>query len=150
MKKKTNNMCGCACGRPQKTLTSPADAVMALCVLALASDGKLDKRELERVDQMIVMSPLFAGVKSAREYAVCIADAVAEKGRGEMIAEAAALLPDRLAETAYAWAAQMVMADGKVVSPEHRFLSEIRKALGVHGVLAGKINAVTAIMNRTK
>lgn len=147
---KKANTCGCACGRPQKSLESPADAIMAICVLALASDGKVGKRELERMDHMLIMSPLFSGVKSAREYAACVAEAVEGKGRGEVISEAAALLSARLAETAYAWAVQMALADSKTVSPEHKFLSEIRKALGIHGVLAGKINAVTAILNRAK
>lgn len=147
---KNANTCGCMCGRPQKALKSPADAVMAICILALASDGKLGKRELERMDHVLIMSPLFTGVKSAREYAACVAEAVGGKGRGEVIAEAAAILSKRLAETAYAWAAQMAMADGKVVSPEHKFLSEIRRALGIHGVLAGKIKAVAAILNRAE
>lgn len=145
-----DKICGCACGRRSKTLKTKADAITAICVLALASDGKLGKRELERMDQMLTMSPLFAGVKSAREYAACVAEATASKGRQEVIAEASGLLSPLLAETAYAWAAQMVMADGKVVSPEHKFLSEIRKGLGIHGVLAGKINAVVAILNRAK
>ncbi|MDQ7773971.1 MAG: tellurite resistance TerB family protein [Elusimicrobiales bacterium] len=142
--------CGCACGCSQSSLTSPADAVMALCVMAIASDGKLEKHELARIDQMIAMSPLFDGVMNARDYAACISETIAEKGRASVIEEAAELLPGRLAETAYAWAASMVMADGKAVSPEHKFLSSIRKALGVHGVLAGKINAVVAILNRAK
>lgn len=147
---KKTNTCGCACGGAQKSLGSPADAVMALCVLALASDGKVGKRELERMDQLLIMSPLFTGVKSARDYAACVAEAVEGKGRAEVISEAAALLSARLSETAYAWAVQMVLADSKTVPTEHKFLSEIRKALGIHGVLAGKINAVTAILNRAK
>jgi len=75
---------------------------------------------------------------------------VAGKGRGEVIKEAASNLNSRLSETAYALAVQVVTADGRVVSSEHRFLSEIRRALGVPGPLAGKINAVAAILNRGK
>ncbi|MDT8285579.1 MAG: tellurite resistance TerB family protein [Elusimicrobiales bacterium] len=142
--------CGCACGCSQSSLNSPADAMMALCIMAMASDGKLEKHELARIDQMIAMSPLFDGVMNARDYAACISETISEKGRAAVMEESAALLSDRLAETAYAWAASMVMADGKVVSPEHKFLSSVRKALGVHGVLAGKINAVVAILNRAK
>lgn len=148
--KKTSKTCGCACGCSQSSLTSPADAVMALCVMAMASDGKLAKNELARIDQMIAMSPLFDGVMNARDYAACISETISEKGRAAVIEEAAEQLPGRLAETAYAWTASMVMSDGKAVSPEHKFLSSVRKALGVHGVLAGKINAVVAILNRAK
>ena len=144
--KKNAKTCGCA----QSVLASPADAVMALCIIAMASDGKLGKREFSRIDQMIAASPLFDGVMNARDYAACISETITEKGRATVIEEAAELLPGRLAETAYAWAASMIMADGKAVSPEHKFLSSIRKALGVHGVLAGKINAVVAILNRGK
>lgn len=147
---KKTKTCGCSCGGTQKSLGSAADAIMALCFLALASDGKVNKRELERLDHMLIMSPIFTGVKSAREYAACVAEAVEGKGRSEVISEAAALLSAKLSETAYAWAVQVVLADNKTVSPEHKFLSEIRKALGIHGVLAGKINAVTAILNRAK
>ena len=150
MKKTSKTTCGCACGCSQNSLNSPADAAMALCVMAMASDGKLEKNELSRIDQMIALSPLFDGVRNARDYAACIAETISEKGRITVIEEAAELLPGRLAETAYAWAASMVMADGKVVSPEHKFLSSIRKALGVHGVLAGKINAVVAMLNRAR
>ncbi|HOI41708.1 MAG TPA: tellurite resistance TerB family protein [Elusimicrobiales bacterium] len=150
MKKTSKTTCGCACGCSQSSLTSPADAIMALCVMAMASDGKLAKNELARIDQMIAMNPLFDGVMNARDYAACISETIAEKGRASVIEEAAGLLPARLAETGYAWAAHMVMADGKAVSPEHKFLSSIRKALGVHGVLAGKINAVVAILNRSR
>lgn len=148
--KKDSKTCGCACGCSQSSLTSPADAVMALCVMALASDGKLGKHELSRLDQMIALSPLFDGVMNARDYAACISETIAEKGRAAVVEEAAGLLTGGLAETAYAWVASMVIADGKAVSPEHKFLSSIRKALGVHGVLAGKINAVVAILNRAK
>ena len=42
MKKTSKTTCGCACGCSQSSLTSPADAVMALCVMAMASDGKLE------------------------------------------------------------------------------------------------------------
>lgn len=147
---KKEETCGCTCGGSHRTLRSQSDAVMAICVLALASDGKLDKRELSRIDTMVAMNPLFDRVKSAREYAACVAEAVEGKGRAEVIAEAASLLSARLSETAYAWAAQIALADGKVLPGEHKFLSDIRKALKVHGVLAGKINAVAAILNRSK
>ncbi len=53
-----------------------------------------------------------------------------------------------MAETAYAWMAQIILADGKQSPEELRFLDDIRKPLGLHGALAGKIRAVVAILNR--
>lgn len=147
MAKEKNKFCEC-CG--SGAFDNPADALMAVCVLAMASDGKLSRAELDRIYQMTVMSPVFKGIKDSRAYAACIAGTAAEKGRAAVMAEASAVLSPRLAETAYAWAAQMIAADGKTVSPEHKYLSELRKALGLHGVLAGKINAVVGILNRAK
>jgi len=46
--------------------------------------------------------------------------------------------------------AHAVIADRKAVPSEHKYLSTVRQALGVHGVLAGKINAVVGIINRAK
>jgi len=123
---------------------------MAVCVLAMASDGKLSKSELDRLYQMTVISPVFSAVKDSRSYAACIAAVAAEKGRAAVMAEAAAALSPRLAETAYAWTVMIIAADGKTVPPEHKYLSELRKALGLHGVLAGKLNAAVGILSRAK
>ncbi len=151
MKKKTDKQdrC-CACGGSQETLLSPADAIMAVAILAVSADGKLDDREIEDLKGVLVANPLFAGVKDPAEYMGCVAAAIADKGRDSVLERAAELLSSSLRETAYAWAVYMVAADGKVVPSEHRLLGELRKKFGIHGVLAGKINAVVPMLNRVK
>jgi tellurite resistance protein len=151
MKKKTEKKeCSCACGCQQETLLSPADAVMAVAILAVSSDGKLKDKEINNIKGVLASSPLFDKVKDAGDYMGCIASAIADKGRAAVLERAAELLTPSLRETAYAWAVYMVASDRKVVGPEHKFLGTLRKALGLHGVLAGKINAVVPMLNRVK
>ncbi|PKM97221.1 MAG: hypothetical protein CVU79_09345 [Elusimicrobia bacterium HGW-Elusimicrobia-3] len=151
MKKKTEKKeCGCACGCQQETLLSPADAVMAVAILAVSSDGKLKDKEINNIKGVLASSPLFVEVEDAGEYMGCIAAAITDKGRAAVLERAAELLTPSLRETAYAWAVYMVASDRKVVAPEHKFLEALRKALGLHGVLAGKINAVVPMLNRVK
>lgn len=151
MKKKTDKEeCGCACGCQQETLLNPADALMAVAILAVSSDGKLNDREIDNLKGVLVSSPLFGKVEDAGEYMGCIASAIADKGRDTVLERAAELLSPSLRETAYAWAVYMVATDRKVVAPEHKFLEALRRALGLHGVLAGKINAVVPMLNRVK
>ena len=151
MKKKTDKKaCGCACGCQQETLLTPADAIMAVAIMAVSADGKLKKKEIEDLQGVLVSSPLFEEVEDAGDYMGCIASAIADKGRDAVLETAAALLTPSLRETAYAWAVYMVAADRKLVTPEHRFLEALRKKLGLHGVLAGKINAVVPMLNRVK
>lgn len=150
--KKNNDKkaCGCACGCTQDKLLTPADAVMAVAIMGVSADGRLKDREIDSLKSVLVSSPLFEEVGDAGEYMGCIAAAIADKGRDAVLEEAAALLTPGLRETAYAWAVYMVAADRKVVTAEHRFLGALRKKLGLHGVLAGKINAVVPMLNRIK
>lgn len=138
------------CGREQEGLRSPADAVMAVAILAVSADGKLHKREINVLERVLVSSPLFDAVGNAREYTYSIAAAIQGLERPGILRTAAGLLSPSLRETAYAWAVCMIAADGKVAKPEHELLSALRKDLGLHGVLAGKINAVVPMLNRVK
>lgn len=142
--------CGCACGGTQETLLTPADAIMAVAILAVSSDGKLDSKEMAGLTGVLATNPLFAKVEDAWEYMACIASAIAEKGRDAVLENAADLLSPSLRETAYAWAVYMAAADHKFATQEHRFLEALHKKLGIHGVLAGKINAVVPMLGRAK
>ncbi|OIN99548.1 MAG: hypothetical protein COX65_05920 [Elusimicrobia bacterium CG_4_10_14_0_2_um_filter_56_8] len=142
--------CGCACGAAKEALLTPADAIMAVAILAVSSDGKLDKSEIYDLENVLIMNPLFKEVEDAGGYLSCIASAIANKGRGTVLKKAASLLSQSLRETAYAWAVHVAASDRKVVGAEHKFLSELRKELKIHGVLAGKINAVVPMLYRTK
>ena len=48
----------------QQSLLTPADAVMAVAVLAAGADGKPDERELSGLERALFASPVFAKVKN--------------------------------------------------------------------------------------
>ena len=148
IKKKNIDKKPCGCYR--ETLSTPADAIMAVAILAVASDGKLKKKEIDNLKEILISNPLFDKVEDAGEYMGCIAAAIVAEGRDSVLEASADLLSRSLRETAYAWAVYMVATDRKFVKPEHRLLEALRKKLGLHGELAGKINAVIPMLGRIK
>ncbi|OGV67944.1 MAG: hypothetical protein A2283_12280 [Lentisphaerae bacterium RIFOXYA12_FULL_48_11] len=131
-------------------LLTSADAVMAVAILAVSSDGKLAKREMDGLKVILASNPLFGNVEDSMDYMGYIASSVAEKGCDVILDMVTDLLTPSLRETAYAWAVYMVAADRKLVSPEHKFLEKLRKKLGIHVALVGKIKAVVPMLNRVK
>lgn len=150
MKKKENTIRGCAKGGDQDTMWNAPDAIMAVAILAVSADGKLKQKEMDGLAGVLAANPLFEDVENAKDYMGCIASVIMDRGRDEVLEEAAALLSPSLRETAYAWAVYMVSSDRKFVTGEHRFLEVLRKKLKIHGVLAGKINSVVPMLNRVK
>lgn len=135
---------------PKESLSTPADAMMAVAILAVSSDGKLAKRELDGLKSIVVSSELFKKVEDPRDYIGQIASFIIEKGYDAVLDMMPGPLTPSLRETAYAWAVYMVAVDRKQVSPEHIFLEKLRKKLGIHVALAGKIKAVVPMLIRSK
>lgn len=151
MKKKTDkNVCGCACGAGQDTMWNAPDAMMAISILAISADGKLKEKEIDNLTGLVAANALFADVRNAKDYMGCIAAVIMDRGRDGVLEEAASLLSPSLRETAYAWAVYMAASDRKFDPAEHKFLQVLRKKLGIHGVLAGKINSVVPMLCRVK
>lgn len=127
---------------------SAADAVMAVAVAAAVSDGRLRPLELEGLRRMAHVSPLFSGVENVDSYLDALAREMRRLGPAAFLERAAASMDARLAETAYAWAVELVQADDTVYEAEHRFLENVRRLLGIHPALASKMRTVAAIRRR--
>jgi len=128
---------------------TPAMGVMAVAVMAVAADGRWNKREIERLRMMSYLQPLFREIHSVEAF---IADRAADLrlvGQKVLMEDCRKALTPRLRETAYAWAAELVQADGIVASKEHAFLQELAAKFSIAGPLARKIQAVAAIRRRT-
>ncbi len=144
MKKKN---IGCAYGKVDDIKTYE-DAIVALSILAISSDGKIDKKEVDILENMIKISPIYEGVKPVKFYLDCVYNLVTKTSRDEVIKKAVSLIPERLKPTLYSWLYIMIKSDKKLAQTEHRFLDEIYKHLRINGNLAGKIKAVCEILLR--
>ena len=123
---------------------------MAIALSAVASDGKLNKPEVEKLRMMPFLCPLFKDVEYVDPYILAVARFVGTNDTQKVLEASAKVLTPSLKETAFAWAVQMVHADGKVVPQEHKLLNQIIQALGLNGELAGKIRAIVPMLSRTK
>lgn len=132
---------------PLNRLTK-ADAVMGIAMAAAAADGRLRRREVERLRLMAHISPLFRSIPDVDSYMEGLARELRAAGVPAFVARAADSLEPRLRETAYAWSAEIVRADESVSAEEHDYLENLRRTLGIHTALASKIRAVTAIRGR--
>ena len=137
-------------GGRAKSIRTPADAIMAVAVLAVSSDGKLVKKEMDSLRGILNANPLFEKVEDSIDYMGHVASVIAENERDVVLDRAAELLNPSLRETAYAWAVYMVASDRKFVSSEHGFLEVLRKKFGIHGMLVGKIKAVVPMLIRNR
>ncbi|MGC8728268.1 MAG: tellurite resistance TerB family protein [Elusimicrobiales bacterium] len=146
------NKCACcsSVGKINK-IKAVEDAVMALCVLAISSDGEVNSKEMDSLYKILSVSPIFKNSKKTKEdYINCVLSSIAHRTRGEVISECVKTIPQKLRATAYAWIYFALKSDKEVIHPEHKFLDEITKHFKLPGALAGKIKAVVEIISRDK
>jgi len=124
-------------------------AVMSVGAMAAAADGRWSKLEIERLRMMACLQPLFRDIPSVERFIGESAAELRAVGAKSLLEDCRKALTPRLRETAYAWAAELVQADGAVVSEEHAFLQELAAKFSIPGALARKIQAVAAIRRRT-
>jgi uncharacterized tellurite resistance protein B-like protein len=137
--------------KPKKKSPVRLDKGAALTVIALAAtraDDSLHPEELALLRMFLYQNRMYRRVEDVDRYIERWADFLQETGSAEAVAQAAAALPPRLRETAYAVAVEIVYSDHKQKQPEHSFLQALRAQLGINGQLAGKIQAVSAIRMR--
>lgn len=127
----------------------PQRAVMTIVISALAADGEVDDEEVARMRSMCARSPLFARNSNQEDDRVIdfALGCIRQLGQGSLSQAAAALSP-ALRETAFAFAVEIVMADGQVGPQEESFIDELSRTLAIDDGLARAVIAVTAIRAR--
>lgn len=121
---------------------SPQDALVAVMVACSASDEHIRTAELVAIQRMVNHMPVFAGYDAdrTRRISQIVYDLFEEEDGLEalfgLIREA---LPERLNETAYALACDVVAADGKLRDVELRMLEEVREELAIDRLHAAAI-----------
>ncbi|MEI9975308.1 MAG: hypothetical protein WDO73_26555 [Ignavibacteriota bacterium] len=86
--------------------------------------------------------------KEEDDAVINFADNVTTQLKAEAIAKAAAALKPELRETAFAFACEMVLADGIVGESEEGFISGLAEKLGITEELGSAVVQVTIIRMR--
>jgi len=117
-------------------------ALIYAMVIASAADSDMTDAELSHIGEMVSHLPVFSGFDPERlpdianDCAELLAD---EDGLDKAFAAMRKALPERLRETAYALACDVVAADGQASQEELRLLELMRYALDIERLSAAAI-----------
>ena len=117
-------------------------ALIYAMVMASAADSDMTDAELARIGDIVSHLPIFGDFDPERlpditnDCAILLSD---EDGLKKAFDAMRETLPDRLRETAYALACEVVAADGVAVQEELRLLELMRHALDIDRLNAAAI-----------
>ena len=136
-----------------KTKTQPTfnaqKAIMTIVIAAIKADGNVSDEEVGRLRSMCVRSPIFAANSKEEDEAVIdFALNVSDQLGLDAVKKAAEALKPELQETAFAFAVEMILADGMVGDKEEAFISQLAGLLGVSEELGRAVIIVTMIRAR--
>jgi uncharacterized tellurite resistance protein B-like protein len=136
--------------RGSSTVTfNPQQALMTIVVAAVKADGHVSDDEIRRIRSLCLLNPLFSTNSTEQDNAVLrFADNTTHQLGEQAVALAAAALPPALRETAFAYACDMVLADGVVTTDEEHTIVDLAEKLGVSQELAHAIVTTTLVRNR--
>lgn len=129
---------------------SPAEAFAAIALAATASDGYLSDDEARGISLTLSRMKLYRSYPNDVMYKMFdkLLGMLRREGVMELVEVAKESLPHELKETAFAVAADMVLADGYVTEEEKSFLNNLYQTLNIPEDIATQIVEVICIKNR--
>ncbi|MGA0539953.1 tellurite resistance TerB family protein [Neotabrizicola sp. VNH66] len=127
---------------PETPSLSPQDALLAVMIACSAADQNVRTAELVAIQSVVHHMPAFAGYDTDRMQRVAqiVFDLFEEEdGLDALFGLVRDSLPERLNETAYALACDVVTADRHHSDVEIRMLEEVREALEIDRLHAAAI-----------
>ncbi len=118
------------------------DALIAVMIACSMADEDMRAAELVAIQRMVNHMPVFAGYDASRIR--CVSQIVFqhfedEDGLDSLFGLIRGALPERLHETAYALACDVITADGRHSEVELHMLEELREQLAVDRLHAAAI-----------
>ena len=123
-------------------MTDHHSALIYSMVLASAADREMTDTELRRIGQIVDRLPVFDDFDTdslAVRAAECAELLNAEEGLEAVLETIRDNLPQKLHETAYAVACEIVVADGRVAQEELRLLEMLAQSLPIDRLAAAAI-----------
>lgn len=124
-------------------------AVMTIVIAAIKADGEISEDEIGRLRSMCARSPIFSSNSREEDDAVIsFADTVTTQLKADAVSKAAAVLKPELRETAFAFACEVILADGIVGEDEDNFISMLAEKLGITEEVGRAVVMTTVIRMR--
>ncbi|MCY4546974.1 MAG: tellurite resistance TerB family protein [Defluviicoccus sp.] len=123
-------------------MTDHHSALIYSMVLASAADREMTDTELRRIGQIVDRLPVFDDFDTdalAARAVECAELLNAEEGLEAVLETIRDNLPQKLHETAYAVACEIVVADGRVAQEELRLLEMLAQSLPIDRLAAAAI-----------
>ena len=129
---------------------SPAEAFTAITLIAIAIDGYAADAEIGAINAALSRMQLFRSYPNdvMRKMIDRLLNLLQRQGADMLLNAAVTTLPHDLQETAFAMAADIVLADGDVTEEEEALLNKLYRNLGISEENALKIIDVMIIKNR--
>ena len=130
---------------------SAQDTLVAIMIAVSASDESIRTSELLTIERIVNHLPVFADYDAAllKDVSNAVFDLFArEDGLDQLWDSVRRNLPDRLYETAYAMACDVVAADGEAREDELRLLEEMRYELNLDRLHAAAIERAASARHR--
>ncbi|QXM23632.1 tellurite resistance TerB family protein [Elioraea tepida] len=121
---------------------TPHEALVFAMVLVSAADRTMTDRELKTIGRIVTAMPAFVGFDHGSLSQVaerCVAVLQRADGLERAFALISAALTPSLCETAYAFACDVVAADGRASQEELRVLELMRHRLDIERLVAAAI-----------
>ncbi|WP_088240044.1 tellurite resistance TerB family protein [Calothrix rhizosoleniae] len=137
-------------GNQVKDSLSPPEAVAAITLAAIASDGYMSEEEVNSICVILPRMKLFQSYTKDKIMGMIekLLNFLQQEGIDALFNAAQASLPENLRESAFALATDMVLADGVVTKEEQGFLNDLYHSLGIANDVANQIVQVMLIKNR--
>lgn len=127
---------------------SVPEAIAAVMIAAISADGVRSGEELARLTDGLSTARLFRQADGDPAVVARVATLLEHHGRDAMLAACARAIPPDLRATAFAIAADLVLADGRINEREKVYVDELERVLGIGDAIALQIVEVMAIKNR--
>lgn len=137
-------------GFTDKQEFGPHEGVAGVLLGASACDGHIDDQEVQSLMLALGRMKLYQHVNERKfgQMMDRLVGILKKGGHEKLVEKASAAVPPELAETVFANACNIVLADGVVEDEEKEFLNDITRKLDIAADRAKKIVKVMVIKNR--
>jgi len=136
--------------RQTQVTLGPAEAFIAIALIAIASDGYVADTEVQAIYVAISRMKLFTSYPFdiVRKMINNLLGIIERQGVDTVLNAAISVLPHDLEETAFAVATDIILADGEITEEEETLLNHLYQVLEISEDTATKIVDVMLIKNR--